>query len=203
MSYVYLQHHGIKGQRWGVRRFQNADGSLTSAGKKRYDKMSGTKLHNKLQKQYDKSKGGTFGTAYGDNVSRVQKEQKDKKESVNKRLLSTNKEYARLNNERKTLKKQYDDLDRKFLESIDKGDMLSADKHSLKLDSIEKSYASVDKKMLSIEHKELKKRGMDEVSLYAERSVAALMDLGFNKEAAKSLTDKMLKEDKYGRAVYI
>ena len=32
----YLAHHGIKGQRWGVRRYQNEDGSLTEAGKKRY-----------------------------------------------------------------------------------------------------------------------------------------------------------------------
>lgn len=31
-----LYHHGIKGQRWGIRRFQNSDGSLTSAGKSRY-----------------------------------------------------------------------------------------------------------------------------------------------------------------------
>ena len=31
-----LEHHGIKGQRWGVRRFQNKDGSYTDAGKKRY-----------------------------------------------------------------------------------------------------------------------------------------------------------------------
>lgn len=36
MGYVYLQHHGILGQKWGVRRFQNADGSYTAAGKKRY-----------------------------------------------------------------------------------------------------------------------------------------------------------------------
>ena len=32
-----LYHHGIKGMKWGIRRFQNEDGSLTAAGKKRYD----------------------------------------------------------------------------------------------------------------------------------------------------------------------
>ena len=31
-----LYHHGIKGQKWGIRRFQNEDGSLTESGKKRY-----------------------------------------------------------------------------------------------------------------------------------------------------------------------
>ena len=33
-----LYHHGIKGQKWGVRRFQNPDGTLTAEGKKRYRK---------------------------------------------------------------------------------------------------------------------------------------------------------------------
>lgn len=33
-----LYHHGIKGMKWGVRRYQNKDGSLTNAGKKRYSK---------------------------------------------------------------------------------------------------------------------------------------------------------------------
>ena len=30
-----LYHHGVKGQKWGVRRYQNKDGSLTTAGKRR------------------------------------------------------------------------------------------------------------------------------------------------------------------------
>ena len=31
----YIQHYGIKGMKWGVRRYQNKDGTLTAAGKKR------------------------------------------------------------------------------------------------------------------------------------------------------------------------
>lgn len=33
-----LYHHGVMGMKWGVRRYQNKDGSLTTAGKKRYNK---------------------------------------------------------------------------------------------------------------------------------------------------------------------
>ena len=37
---AYLAHHGILGMKWGVRRFQNKDGTLTSKGKKRYSESN-------------------------------------------------------------------------------------------------------------------------------------------------------------------
>ena len=48
----YLYHHGIKGQKWGVRRYQNADGSLTSTGQKRYSSTSKDFKLNKNHKLY-------------------------------------------------------------------------------------------------------------------------------------------------------
>lgn len=46
ITYDEIKHHGIKGQKWGVRRYQNEDGSLTAKGKQRY----GTKEN--FEKQY-------------------------------------------------------------------------------------------------------------------------------------------------------
>ena len=38
---AYLAHHGVKGQRWGIRRFKNPDGSLTEKGKRRMKTLQG------------------------------------------------------------------------------------------------------------------------------------------------------------------
>lgn len=50
-----LYHHGIKGMKWGVRRFRNMDGTLTPAGKKRYHSQSdlealAPKTYNRVRK---------------------------------------------------------------------------------------------------------------------------------------------------------
>lgn len=65
----FLSHHGVKGQKWGLRRYQNEDGSLTDEGKQRYGNsvfISGTtktsedglykrdKLPDKISKEIDK-----------------------------------------------------------------------------------------------------------------------------------------------------
>lgn len=53
----YLEHHGILGMKWGIRRFQNKDGSYTSAGKQRYggDGVKSVKggLHRLAAKGYE------------------------------------------------------------------------------------------------------------------------------------------------------
>lgn len=70
-DYEYLAHYGIKGQKWGVRRFQNKDGSLTDQGKlrkrnslkkmldggkklspsKRYSKLSDEELERRIKRK--------------------------------------------------------------------------------------------------------------------------------------------------------
>lgn len=48
----YLAHHGIKGQKWGVRRFQNEDGSYTAAGKSRYGSVLSNLKQNRNANPY-------------------------------------------------------------------------------------------------------------------------------------------------------
>lgn len=55
-----LYHHGILGQKWGIRRFQNEDGSLTAAGKAHQEKMERKNAAD--QKKSDVKNRGTFTT---------------------------------------------------------------------------------------------------------------------------------------------
>lgn len=63
-----LYHHGIKGQKWGVRRYQNADGTLTEAGRKR-----------EARREHRKEYGFVSGTL---KTSREMTRKTDRKQSV-------------------------------------------------------------------------------------------------------------------------
>ena len=64
----YLAHHGIIGQKWGVRRFQNEDGTLTAEGKARYLKdttaygKTAYGLSDEGKKEFFDSKGNLSNT---------------------------------------------------------------------------------------------------------------------------------------------
>ena len=90
-----LYHHGIKGQKWGVRRFQNSDGSLTTAGAKRYgsDGSSGSSKPSRTEKKAAK------------------REAKEKNINEYKKILSdTKKAYAESDKMFDEAKKVYDSL---------------------------------------------------------------------------------------------
>lgn len=70
-----LYHHGILGQKWGRRRFQNSDGSLTAAGKKRYggnnlssDEKKKFVQDNATEKAYRKAVADNSKTKFAKNV---------------------------------------------------------------------------------------------------------------------------------------
>ena len=78
-----LYHHGIKGQHWGIRRFQNSDGSLTTAGSKRYG--------------YGNGSDGSSGNSKPSRAERKSAKKEAKRKAINeyeKILLDTKKAYA-------------------------------------------------------------------------------------------------------------
>lgn len=89
-----LYHWGIKGQKWGLRRYQNKDGSLTAAGKKRY-----AKLEAEMEKLGGKS-AGDAGASKAKSVSDMTDDEINAK--INRMNLEKRYNEAMASNEQKS-----------------------------------------------------------------------------------------------------
>lgn len=113
-----LEHWGIKGMKWGIRRFQNKDGSLTAAGRKRYsDSAEGGKSTSASNKSKSKSSSGKSGSK-----SSSSSEESDgvTKYFVRKKPSQMTDEELTASINRLALEKRYNDLLPKFPEEAQK-----------------------------------------------------------------------------------
>ena len=98
-----LYHHGIRGMKWGVRRFQNKDGSLTNAGKKRYTDdptVVESKKNLDSAKSTYKSASKAYNVAYNNlNIDYTR---------------SNKKKYDKAKNDKQVAKAKYDDAKFKY-----------------------------------------------------------------------------------------
>lgn len=80
MLMEYLAHHGILGQKWGVRRYQNADGTWTDAGKKRYGKAMQNASYDMLKSDKYKKAVSDLDKAYKEvkDYAKLSEKEKDK-----------------------------------------------------------------------------------------------------------------------------
>ena len=119
-----LMHYGVKGMRWGVRRYQNADGTLTDAGKRKQAKAYQKEL-NKAEEKSARLYGATYsnmaardyaGEQYSKasaKYNRISQEERGTKSAIKQRKKAEEwaKRYA-------SSDKRVQDLDRKYYESL-------------------------------------------------------------------------------------
>ena len=89
----YLAHHGVLGQKWGVRRYQNEDGSLIGAGRQRYNKDNFKQFKKESMRGHDET--SATKNFFDQNSDLVEK-------------------MSKLSDKQQKHEQQYSDLDRKL-----------------------------------------------------------------------------------------
>lgn len=183
----YLQHFGVKGMKWGVRRYQNSDGSLTNAGKKKYGKMSNDKLSKTLKKQVQKQRAEIHGgsnrwMSYADIGPNSKKAIKKFREDKNK--------YENSDSYKKAVK-QLRDLDKKY-----ETGKIDDNKYDTEYQKIQKSVYN-PKFDTSVTYNNGRKYAKEYVNGYGKDiTLGYLQDLGYNKQVSEEFVKRIIKSNR-------
>lgn len=183
-----LYHHGVKGMKWGVRRYQNEDGTLTAAGKKKYGKMSNDQLQKSLYKQVKKARSQQSDWSNQWNVSNtIGKNSK----TVADRYREDFRKYQSSDEYKKAVKK---------MSILGK----RAERGEINLDQYDKEYEKIRKSVYSPEldtSVRIIGKGRQYSKEYLNKygndlNIAYLKDLGYDDSTAKKFAERVLKANK-------
>ena len=186
MNENYLSHHGIKGMKWGVRRYQRSDGSLTLAGKKRALKIQDRYTTMSNDKKY-RDKNGNL--TYAGRKKALKMQDKYSKVTGGKQLRKFSNQSTNKNSTKASIKSMSTD------ELIEKTKRLVA----------EKDYLEAKQNLSSLKPKHISKGKAFASKIGEEVLAPAAMDVG--KQLVKSMMVKTVNkigkfDDKNGLKVY-
>lgn len=195
MYYAHeLYHHGIKGQKWGVRRYRNEDGSLTPLGKKHYGKMSGEKLYKTLKKEVQSKRADVAGSSNrwlaGEPIGEHSRQLEDKNNKLREQYKNTD--------EYKKWDKEVSKLSKKMMSDAYYNDPEGYDEKWKSLVKRRPEPNFNDTRNYAIRYG---KNGREYMNDYInkggkDRSMAYLKDLGYSEDVGKEFVKRMAKANR-------